>query len=175
MDAKVTFTPEFKNKTKKKLSGERKKELRFQCLADAEKNGELDKAKSRYDVAKLAGFTEKQRQSGYQWVYHQIKAGFIKEYIAGYTKNGLAEYEYHVAEPKKHEPYTVSGVAPKTKLVAKEEPVILSRAYVPEKQTITLTNVHPKVTIKLARIELVLEDMPLKDIAEFVHTLNKEA
>lgn len=167
MDAKVTFTPEFKNKTKKKLSAERKKELRYQCLADAEKNGKLDKAKSRYDVAKLAGFTDKQRQSGYQWVYHQVKDGFIKEYISGYTKNGLAEYEYHLAEPKKREPYTVSGVAPDTKLVAKEEPIILSRAYEP--------NAHPKVTIKLARIELVLEDMPLKDIAALAHTFDKEA
>lgn len=159
MDAKVTFTPEFKNKTKKKLSGERKKELRFQCLADAEKNGELDKAKSRYDVAKLAGFTDKQRQSGYQWVYHQIKAGFIKEYIAGYTKNGLAEYEYHMVN-KIEEPVIINRAEP----VVKKEPT-----------TVTLTNVHPKVTIKLAHIELMLEDMPLKDIAELVHTLNKEA
>jgi hypothetical protein len=175
MDATVTFSKEFKQKANKPLGNVEKRELRIQRLVEADKDGRLAKAKTRYDVGALAGFTRAQRTSGYLWTYHLIKDGILKEHIMNYTKDGHAEYEYHVSMPKKDEPYTVSGVAPESKLVAKEEPVILSRAYEPKAQTVTLTNVHPKATIKLAHIELVLEDMPLKDIAELVRTLDKEA
>lgn len=164
MDATVTFSKEFKQKTTKVLGNVEKRELRIKRLIEADKDGRLAKAKTRYDVGALAGFTKAQKTSGYLWTYKLIKDGILKEHIMNYTQNGHAEYEYHVVEPKKAEvkaePVTVKDTAPQ---------------FEPKKQTVTLTNVHPKVTIKLSHIELVLEDMPLKDIAELVHTLDKEA
>lgn len=162
MDATVTFSKEFKQKTTKVLGNVEKRELRIKRLVEADKDGRLAKAKTRYDVGALAGFTKAQKTSGYLWTYKLIKDGILKEHIMNYTKDGHAEYEYHVSEPKKAEakPVTVKDTAPQ---------------FEPKKQTVTLTNVHPKVTIKLSHIELVLEDMPLKDIAELVHTLDKEA
>lgn len=179
MDATVTFSKEFKNKTKQVVGNVQKRELRLQRLAKAEEDGLLAKAKTRADVANLAGFTAKQKTSGYLWVYNQVKDGKLAEHIMNYLPNGKAEYEYHVidtsSKPRK-DSRAVKHIDNSTfKKVAKEEPVILSRAYEPKGQTVTLTNVHPKVTIKLAHIELVLEDMPLKDIAELVRTLDKEA
>lgn len=162
--SKVTLTNEFKEKTRKPLGNVKKRELRLKMLAKSEADGSLSKAKNRYEVANLAGFTAKQKQSGYLWVYKQVKEGKIAEHIMNYLPNGKAEYEYHVSMPNKAEvkaePVTVKDTAPQ---------------FEPKKQTVTLTNVHPKVTIKLSYIELVIEDMPLKDIAELVNTLNKEA
>lgn len=164
MDATVTFSKEFKAKTNKALGNIEKRELRIKRLVEADKDGRLAKAKTRYDVGALAGFTKAQRTSGYLWTYHLIKDGILKEHIMNYTKDGHAEYEYHVSMPKqaetKAEPVTVKDTAPQ---------------FEPKKQVVTLTNVHPKVTIKLSHIELVIEDMPLKDIAALVHTLDKEA
>lgn len=96
--SKVTLTNEFKEKTKKSLGNAKKRELRLKMLAKAEADGLLDKAKNRYEVANLAGFTTKQKQSGYLWVYKQIKEGKISEYIMDYLPNGKAEYEYHVID-----------------------------------------------------------------------------
>lgn len=178
MEANVKFTNEFKAKTRKKLGNTRKKELRLQCLADAEKDGKLDKAKTRYDVAKLAGFTDKQKQSGYLWVYKQVKAGTIIEHIADYRKNGTAEYEYHIANPL----FAIHKI-PAVEKRAMSKPVNVTKVLdtlkfgetlKPKSDTIKLTSVHPKAIIRLSRIEIVLEDMKLEDIAILAHTLNKE-
>lgn len=154
MDANVTFTEDFKKKTHKKLGNARKKELRIKSLIKAEKDGRLMGAKTRRDVAKLAGFTDAQGQSGYIWVWQRIKEGTIKEFIMNRAKDGHAEYEYHIVDKE-------------------EEPVILSRAFDPKK-TVTLTNVHPKVTIRFRNFMVELEDMKLDEIAKLIKVLSKE-
>lgn len=113
MDATVTFSKEFKAKTNKALGNVERRELRIKRLVEADKDGRLAKAKTRYDVGALAGFTEAQRTSGYLWTYHLIKDGILKEHIMNYTKDGHAEYEYHVSMPKKDSVVKKSSVVDK--------------------------------------------------------------
>ena len=172
--SKVTLTNEFKEKTRKPLGNVKRRELRLKMLAKSEADGSLSKAKNRYEVANLAGFTAKQKQSGYLWVYKQVKEGKIAEHIMNYLPNGKAEYEYHVIDTTS-KPREDSIVDKGIQEAIKEFPQLIMPVEEPKKQTVILTNVHPKVTIKLSHIELVLEDMPLNDITALVHTLDKEA
>lgn len=164
MNANVIFTNEFKQMTKQKLPKAQRKELRIKALKEAEENGKFINAKSRYDIAKLAGFTDAQRASGYIWVLDQIKAGVLKEHIVGYKNNGRAEYEYHMANSK-----------PVVKPV--EAPMTIAPTFKPEVKVINVAEPKPvAVTIKADDVTISIENAGvdyiialLKGIKEFHH------
>ena len=80
----------------KGLNKRQRGRLRFERLKEASENGELQKAKTRADVARLVGFTSAQYKTGYSWVMNMITRKHLIERISGIGKNGRAEYEYHI-------------------------------------------------------------------------------
>lgn len=175
MDATVTFSKEFKNKTKQVVGNVQKRELRLKKLAKAEEDGLLSKAKTRADVANLAGFTAAQKTSGYLWVYNQVKDGKLAEHIMNYLPNGKAEYEYHVidtsSKPRK-DSRAVKHIDDSTfKKVAEE---VCNNVIAPvEEVKVLATN---KVTIKTAKIEIVIEgELSAETLTSLAMALNKEA
>ena len=95
MEARVNFTKEFDKMTKTKISPQRKGELRWERLEVSEKDGVLQQAKSRYDIAEIAGITDRSR--GYGWVANLISKGNISETMRG-VENGKFVYEYHLTK-----------------------------------------------------------------------------
>lgn len=118
MEARVILSEETKEKLKQPMSRQRRVELRWQKLEEAEKNGNLQFAKSRVDVAKLVGITN--YKAGYSWVSSQIKKKGLIETITGYNEYNRAVYEYHLGTPLKYDngrkkqskPVTVKDTAP---------------------------------------------------------------
>ena len=94
--SRLTFTKETKDKMEKGLNKRERGRLRFEKLKEAEANGKLQKAKTRMEVAQLAGFSEKQYKTGYSWVMNMLTRKHLIEHISGRFPNGRAEYEYHI-------------------------------------------------------------------------------
>lgn len=96
MDARVKFTNDFMEKTmNRKMSKHRVGELRYDKLKQAAKDGRLQFADSKADVARLAGFTTKQAtNSGWQWVKKLIEKGCLEELPHGFKANGQNSYQY---------------------------------------------------------------------------------
>lgn len=80
------------------LTTSQKGKLRWERIKEAEEHGSLSSAKNRYEVANIAGFTEEDRNRGYQWVSNMITRKHLKEVMTGVGKNGKFEYEYHTVE-----------------------------------------------------------------------------
>lgn len=82
------------------LTSAQRGKLRWERIKEAEEHGSLASAKNRYEVANVAGFTEENRNRGYQWVSNMISRKHLQEVMRGVGKNGKFEYEYHtVGEP----------------------------------------------------------------------------
>lgn len=96
--SRLTFTKETKEKMETGLNGLQRGKLRWQKLKEAERDGKLDKAKNRYEVSNLAGFTDGERKRGYQWVAAKVSKGQIKEIIHDLGEHGKVEYEYHLVK-----------------------------------------------------------------------------
>lgn len=100
MDARVVFSNQ---NTSEKLSKFERGRLHYEALERSAKEGQLQFAKNKVDVAKLAGYTyEKARNGGWQWVNRLVKHGFIEELPIGYNDMGTPEYQYTLTT----KPYT---------------------------------------------------------------------
>lgn len=100
MEARATISEETMNNAEK-ITAKHKGELRLKKLEEVANNGTLQKCKSRYDVAKACGYTDKQRTAGYVWTKNVIKRGKLVEHFAGrnpYTNR--AEYKYSLGGEK---------------------------------------------------------------------------
>lgn len=151
MDARVIVSEETIKKAGK-ISNRRKGELRLAKLKQLAKSGELQKAKIRFDVAEMCGYTQKQRSAGYAWVGYLIKRGVLNERLVGRNpKNNWAEYEFSLATTPKTKPATVADTAPLFE----------------EKATSTV------ITIKHGDTAIVIEGAQGADILEIVKTVIK--
>lgn len=82
------------------LTASQRGKLRWERIKEAEEHGSLTSAKNRYEVANIAGFTEENRNRGYQWVSNMINRKYLQEIMVGVGKSGKFEYEYHaVGDP----------------------------------------------------------------------------
>lgn len=98
--SRLIFSKETKKKMEEGLTSAQKGKLRWERIKEAEEHGSLASAKNRYEVANVAGFTEENRNRGYQWVSNLISRKYLQEIMHGVGKNGKFEYEYHtVGEP----------------------------------------------------------------------------
>ena len=95
--SKLTFTPDFQEKTTKTISRRKKGSLRKKLLDKAEQNGKLQLCKNRNDVGELLGIPKGLKTR--QYVYNVIKRGELTETLVG-THNGKKEYEYHYRNNK---------------------------------------------------------------------------
>lgn len=94
--SRLIFSKETKKKMAEELTPMQKCKLRWERLKEAENHGSLSKAKNRYEVANLVGFSEKERAKGYHWVSDMVYSKRIQEIMLGMSKDGKMEYEYHV-------------------------------------------------------------------------------
>lgn len=78
----------------KPLPLQRKGELHYEALERAAKEGRLQFAKNRFEVAKLAGYTNREQSNGYQWVINMVKRGCLEEIPFGRDELGNLEYQY---------------------------------------------------------------------------------
>lgn len=122
-------------------------EKRWETLEEAYKSGRLAECKCRRDLVILAGYTN--MVQGRSWVANLIRRGHIKETIV----HGVASYRL-VKKPN----YTYfTGKNKKVVETPKvEEPVVLSRAYVPEsKAKLTIKTDIATVEIESVSAEIV--------------------
>lgn len=168
--SRLTFTKETKDKISKGLNRRQQGKLRFEKLKEAEENGLLQKAKTRIEVAQLAGFTREQYKTGYSWVSNMLIRKHLIERISGIGMNGRAEYEYHLGSDPDYE---MKGVIASRKKNNKEaEEVIVMNTRIPEpkpqvlasaiKMEITKGNLSIKVDITDSNIALDLIKQLLK-------------
>lgn len=144
MDARVSFTEDFKAKTKsKKLSSREIGKLRWQKIVDAEKRGELQFCSTRKDVAALAGY-DRNEPKGAMWVRNMINRGHLTETLAE-AKGVYSTYYYSTGSKPKHTNFTAE---PK-----------------PQRPT--------KATIRYAGMEIELENYCATDIATIAKGLGE--
>lgn len=126
MDATVIVSEETIKKAGK-MSNKHKGDLRLAKLKQIAKDGTLQKAKIRFDVATMCGYTTKQRGAGYAWVKNLIKRGVLVERAVGLRPNGRNEYEYYLGAPET-QTITVADTAPQFEVVENpvENPVIMT-------------------------------------------------
>lgn len=122
-------------------------EKRWEILEEAYKSGRLVECKCRKDLVILAGYTN--MVQGRSWVANLIRRGYIKETVV----DGVASY--HLAKKPNYTYFTR-----KNKKVVEtpkvEEPVALSRAYVPEsKAKLTIKTDIATVEIESVSAEIV--------------------
>lgn len=88
------------DKKQEKTVMERGREL-FSRLKGLAKDGTLEKARSRADVATLVGYPSDQSKAGYSWVSNLIRRGYLNEKIVGVTPSGgmIARYTLGDEEP----------------------------------------------------------------------------
>ena len=135
--SRLIFSKETKKKMEEGLTTAQKGKLRWERIKEAEEHGSLSSAKNRYEVANIAGFSEEEKDKGYQWVSNMLYRGHLKEIMSGVGKNGKFEYEYHtVSSPdylrknardarlKKQQERKKEGVAQVTK---KQEKTVMER------------------------------------------------
>lgn len=95
-----TLTEETMNRINKPLTYQEKGALRRKKLREIAESGKIKFAKNRKELANMMGF-DPTKQGGYQWVGYNVKNGWLKETITGYTSEGYAEYEYEFIDKDK--------------------------------------------------------------------------
>lgn len=157
--SRLTFRKETKEKMEKPLTAMEKGKLMWEKIVEAEKSGRLQQAKSRVDVAHIAGYTDDKR--GYSWARNMIKRGAIVE-----TIYAPGEYTYAIGTAPKFE-YTGNKLRNKkvkpVEPVEKTEPVILSRAYVPTD--------NGKVVIECGGMRITMENVGVEYVKEIIKTV----
>ena len=165
--SRLTFTDETKKRMTKGLTKREKGRLRFERLKEAAEDGRLQRAKTRAEVAHLAGFTRGQYKTGYSWVMNMLTRKHLFERISGMAPNGRAEYEYTLGPDPiygvktdavvQHISQKKDEMAGKCYEVATEEPKVLATPN--------------KVTIKYGELSIELEQISAKVVAELVTDL----
>lgn len=91
--SRLVLTKATKEQIQKELSQLKKGQLRWERLKEAEEKGLLSLAKTRKDLAEIAGFSEEEMKAGRRWVSVLIGRGHIKEVLSKYAGRN-SEHEY---------------------------------------------------------------------------------
>lgn len=156
--SRLTFRKETKEKMEKPLTAMEKGKLMWGKIVEAEKSGRLQQAKSRVDVAHIAGYTDDKR--GYSWASNMIKRGAIVE-----TIYAPGEYTYAVGQAPKFEYTGNKSRSKKVKPANIEhtEPVVLARAYTPTE--------NGKVVIECGGMRITMENVGVEYVKEIIKTV----
>ena len=162
--SRLTFTDETKKRMTKGLTKREKGRLRFERLKEAAEDGRLQRAKTRAEVAHLAGFTRGQYKTGYSWVMNMLTRKHLFERISGMAPNGRAEYEYTLG------PDPIYGI--KTDAVVQhinqKKNETAGKCYEVSTGEAKVLATSNKVTIKYGELTIELEQLPAKAIGELV-------
>lgn len=93
--SRLIFSKETKEKIEKGISPQRKGQLRWEKLKEAEENGVLQHAKTRVDVGKIVGLDE--YKTAYSWVSGLIGKGALVETIEGF-EDGRPVHTYRLGK-----------------------------------------------------------------------------
>lgn len=161
--SKLTFTNNFKEKTMgRKLSNTKKGELRIKRLKEADKDGTLAKAKTRFQIAEIGGFNKDNYSAGISWVTRMLKKRVITEVLVGYDKHNRAEYEYHYQG--KH------ILEPEIETISISKPTPISK---PTKTVIKETDEKTIVEIVYKGMEIKLYTHDMSLVAELVNKIGE--
>lgn len=148
MDARVSVSKDTINKAEKDLSRVKRGALLAERLAEVAGSGKLSLARTRFDVASMAGYTEGQRASGYAWVKRMVKIGVLTEEFDCIGKYGKAEYRYYYNPPKAKKK-AKAEVKPIEKTETEQaEPEKVEQTEQPENKTI-VSIYHGETTIAI--------------------------
>lgn len=110
------------------LTASQRGKLRWERIKESEEHGSLALAKNRYEVANLAGFTEENRNRGYQWVSSMVAKKHLQEILVGTGKDGKFEYEYHtVGDPDYNRQKARDALLEKKQQRKKEEAALVTK------------------------------------------------
>lgn len=156
--SRITFTKETKDKMSKGLNKRQRGQLRFERLKEAEANGRLQKAKTRADVARLAGFTSDQYKTGYSWVMNMLTRKHLIEHISGMGRNGRAEYDYAIGTTPDYG--MVNATKGRAKFHEQRKEVMTDKCHVIADEVPTVLAPAPqKITIKYGELSIELENI----------------
>lgn len=149
----LTFTKDFKEKTKKGLSRRQLGELRWKKLQEADRLGALQGVCNRQQLGALVGIT--QSKLYYAWTNSLLKKGRISETLRGF-ENGKAVYEYHIknAEKPKAMPNvsTPSVVLPDTPTASVDiKPINIVMTITTANTIIKLENLDANSTVEIIK------------------------
>lgn len=148
------------------LNGLQKGKLRWQKLKEAEESGKLSMAKNRYEVANLCGFTNEERNRGYNWVAGKIRAGQLEEAIHALGDYGKMEYEYHLIKEPDYDRRHAQALRWKDK-TKEEKPIV--------KISENTNSVPTTYKVEIVRVETTIrvELHSYNEVSEFVKTILK--
>ena len=170
--SRVTFTDEFLEKTKhKNLSPQAKGKLRWERLVRADGDGTLQRAKTRMDIAKIAGIQE--GRNAYAWVTTMIYRGVLKETLVGF-ENNKAIYEYHIGKPLNYTNgrKTLSDRIKREKAEKQVAEQQRPQQIVAERQK-PINNSSANVSIIINGTEIKVENANAKFVVELIREIKK--
>lgn len=147
MKAKVISTKETKKKTKKPLSLHRIGELRWQKLEEAEKNGELQYAHKRIEIAKLVGI--KDYNAGYSWAENLIR----KKALIEIPTRFFGEYEYRLGK----KPHYKAGRNKKVNNPVEVVSTVPQEVKIENNMVVTITQEDTTIKVENIEIESLIE------------------
>lgn len=165
MDARVILTDKTKKEMNKVLTKHHKGALLARRLKEVAENGKLSQARTRFDVARLVGYTEGQRASGYAWVKRMIKIGVLSETLDGLNEYGKANYQFFYNGVKTESKKKEQTVEPVETIEVAETPIETKVTMETTDKTI-LTLYHGETT-------LAIEGASGDTIIEIVKTIVK--
>lgn len=132
----------------------------FDRLKDLEKEGTLEKARSRADVATLVGYANDQAKSGsgYSWVSNLIHRGHLVETVIGKTSSGYSIYCYKLGETEPRYNYDGPRNKKATKKNIERSFVYNSTPMLDNKQMSNLDTIKIKVTRGDTSIDIEMVD-----------------
>ena len=95
MYARVKLSKETQAKLKRGMSAQDKGKILYGRLCDAAEDGTLSKCKTRWDVARLVGYTADRKDRGYSWISNLLRRGHVSEVMVA-----PGEFQYFLG-PKK--------------------------------------------------------------------------
>lgn len=165
--SKLTLTKETKEKMKKSLSSMDKGRLMWGRVMEAEKDGRLQQAKDRNDIASIAGYTERRR--GYSWVSNLIKRGAIVE-----TFYAPGEYTYTIGKAPKLE-YVGNKTGVKNTTLVKNTTVAHPINKTVDKTTNETANetisTSGRIVIEFGEMRITMENVGVEYAKEIIKTL----
>lgn len=153
----LTFTKEFKEKTKKGLSRRQIGELRWKKLQEADRLGALQGVQNRQQLGALVGIT--QSKLYYAWTNSLLKRGRISETLRGF-ENGKAVYEYHIENAEK--PKTMPNVSTPS-VVLPDTPTA----------SVDIKPLNIVMTITTANTIIKLENLDANSAVEIIKAVSK--
>lgn len=172
--SRLTFTKETKEKMEKGLNKRQRGKLRFERLQEAEKDGRLQKAKTRMDIARIAGFSDRQYKTGYSWVMNMLTRKHLIEHMVALGKNGRAEYEYSLGSTPDYGMAKTTAGRLKANEQKKAEATESGKVFVWTDEAPTVSPTPPMVTIKYGELSIELGQIdPNITIRLITELLNK--